>query len=166
MAPVERVHHAEPVDTTPSPATPPEKRLATDGMKFKDAGTKVKILVADDNEMNALALDDYLTAAGYELYFAVDGEEAVARAEEVEPDLILMDIQMPKVSGVDATKRLRSNPRFAETPILAITALATPEDRELCLAAGANAFIAKPFLLKELAKAIDEWLPRASTAMG
>jgi CheY-like chemotaxis protein len=71
-----------------------------------------------------------------------------------------MDIQMPNVSGVEATKRLRSNPRFAHTPILAITALAMPGDRELCLAAGANAYIAKPFLLKELAKAIREWLGR------
>ena len=75
------------------------------------------------------------------------------------PDLILMDIQMPKISGVEATRRLRANPRFAETPILALTALAMPGDRELCLAAGASAYIAKPFLLKDLVRTIREWLP-------
>jgi CheY-like chemotaxis protein len=160
LATFETVHHAEPVESAETTGLPPEERPATAGTEIERPGAKAKILVADDNEMNVMALDDYLTAAGYELYFAADGEQAVARAEEVVPDLILMDIQMPNVSGVEATKRLRSNPRFADTPILAITALAMPGDRELCLAAGANAYIAKPFLLKELAKAIREWLPR------
>ena len=73
-------------------------------------GARPKILVADDNEMNALALEDYLTAVGYDLYFAGDGEQALERAEEVGPDLILMDIQMPKISGVEATRRLRATP--------------------------------------------------------
>lgn len=122
--------------------------------------TRPKILVADDNEMNALALEDYLTAVGYDLYFAADGEQALARAEEIGPDLILMDIQMPKISGVEATRRLRRNPRFANTPILALTALAMPGDRELCLAAGASAYISKPFLLKDLVRMIEEWLQR------
>jgi CheY-like chemotaxis protein len=122
---------------------------------------RAKILIADDNEMNALALEDYLTAIGYELYFAADGEQALARAEEVAPDIILMDIQMPKISGVEATRRLRSNPRFARTPILALTALAMPGDRELCLAAGASAYISKPFLLKDLVRMIEEWLQRS-----
>jgi CheY-like chemotaxis protein len=98
---------------------------------------------------------------GFDLYFAADGEQALARAEEIGPDLILMDIQMPKVSGVEATRLLRSNPRFAHTPILALTALAMPGDRELCMAAGASAYIAKPFLLKDLVKTIQEWLPQA-----
>jgi CheY-like chemotaxis protein len=111
--------------------------------------------------MNALALDDYLSAMGYDLYFAVDGEQALAQADTVVPDLILMDIQMPKISGVEATRRLRKDPRFVNTPILALTALAMPGDRELCLAAGASAYISKPFLLKDLVRTIEEWLARS-----
>jgi CheY-like chemotaxis protein len=158
LATRETVHYAEPVDNAGSYATPPDEQPAA-AAEQNLSGARPKILVADDNEMNALALEDYLTAVGYDLYFAADGEQALARAEEVEPDLILMDIQMPKISGVEATRRLRANPRFADTPILALTALAMPGDRELCLAAGASAYIAKPFLLKDLVRTIREWLP-------
>jgi CheY-like chemotaxis protein len=131
----------------------------------KDAG-KAKILLADDNEMNVIALDDYLTCAGYELHLAEDGERALQRADEVCPDLILMDIQMPRMSGVEAIRRLRATPKFADTPILALTALAMPGDRELCLAAGASAYIAKPFLMRELVKTIEAWLAVTHTAEG
>lgn len=141
------------------PAQPEIERSTREGVG-EQPRAKAKILVADDNEMNALALEDYLTAVGYDLYFAADGEQALARAEEIGPDLILMDIQMPKISGVEATRRLRKNPRFADTPILALTALAMPGDRELCLAAGASAYISKPFLLKDLVRMIEEWLRR------
>jgi CheY-like chemotaxis protein len=119
---------------------------------------KAKILIADDNEMNVIALDDYLTNAGYDLYFAADGEQALQRAEEICPDVILMDIQMPRMSGVEATRRLRADPRFVNTPILALTALAMPGDRELCLASGASAYISKPFLMRDLVKIIEQWL--------
>jgi CheY-like chemotaxis protein len=158
LATRETVHYAEPVDNAGPYASPPDEQPAA-AAEQQPPGAKPKILVADDNEMNALALEDYLTAVGYDLYFAADGEQALARAEEVGPDLILMDIQMPKISGVEATRRLRANPRFADTPILALTALAMPGDRELCLAAGASAYIAKPFLLKDLVRTIREWLP-------
>jgi CheY-like chemotaxis protein len=158
LATRETVHYAEPVDNAAPYASPPEEQPAA-AAEQNLPGARPKILVADDNEMNALALEDYLTAVGYDLYFAADGEQALARAEEVGPDLILMDIQMPKISGVEATRRLRANPRFADTPILALTALAMPGDRELCLAAGASAYIAKPFLLKDLVRTIREWLP-------
>ncbi len=158
MATRETVHYAEPVDNAGPYASPPDEQ-PTAATAPGVPGARPKILVADDNEMNALALEDYLTAVGYDLYFAADGEQALVRAEEVGPDLILMDIQMPKISGVEATRRLRANPRFAATPILALTALAMPGDRELCLAAGASAYIAKPFLLKDLVRTIREWLP-------
>jgi CheY-like chemotaxis protein len=157
LASRETVHFAEPVENAGAYASPPDEHPAA--AEQNSPGAKPKILVADDNQMNALALEDYLTAVGYDLYFAADGEQALARAEEVGPDLILMDIQMPKISGVEATRRLRADPRFAGTPILALTALAMPGDRELCLAAGASAYIAKPFLLKDLVRAIREWLP-------
>jgi CheY-like chemotaxis protein len=158
LATRETVHYAEPVDNA-GPYTSPSDEQPAATAEQNPQGAKPKILVADDNEMNALALEDYLTAVGYDLYFAADGEQALAQAEEVGPDLILMDIQMPKISGVEATRRLRANPRFADTPILALTALAMPGDRELCLAAGASAYIAKPFLLKDLVRTIREWLP-------
>jgi signal transduction histidine kinase/CHASE1-domain containing sensor protein/ActR/RegA family two-component response regulator len=125
------------------------------------AACQARILAVDDNELNLLALEDYLTSAGFQLFFANDGEQALQQAQEIQPDLILMDIQMPKMNGMEATRRLRSDPRFAATPILALTALAMPGDRELCLDAGANAYISKPFLLKELVKTINDWLAHA-----
>jgi CheY-like chemotaxis protein len=158
LATRETVHSAEPVNNAGPNPSPPDEQPAAAAQQAPPS-VRPKILVADDNEMNALALEDYLTAIGYDLSFAADGEQALTRAEEVGPDLILMDIQMPKISGVEATRRLRANPRFAQTPILALTALAMPGDRELCLAAGASAYIAKPFLLKDLFRTIREWLP-------
>jgi CheY-like chemotaxis protein len=75
-------------------------------------------------------------------------------AEETSPDIILMDIQMPAMDGLEATRRLRSNPRFASTPIIALTALAMPGDRERCLEAGATEYMSKLVSLKGLVKAI------------
>jgi CheY-like chemotaxis protein len=135
-----------------------------DGYATQAPTSQAKILVADDNEMNVIALDDYLTHAGYQLYIAGDGEQALRYAEEFSPDLILMDIQMPRMSGVEAIRRLRAIPKFANTPILALTALAMPGDRELCLAAGASAYIAKPFLMRDLLKTIEGWLAAVNTA--
>ena len=159
MATHETVHYAEPVDNAGTHASPPDEQPAA-AAEQNPQSARPKILVADDNEMNALALEDYLTAVGYDLYFAGDGEQALEHAEEVGPDLILMDIQMPRSAVWKPHAAFsRQARRFVDTPILALTALAMPGDRELCLAAGASAYIAKPFLLKDLVRTIREWLP-------
>ncbi|BFM40084.1 PAS domain S-box protein [Synechocystis sp. LKSZ1] len=116
------------------------------------------LLLAEDNAANALTMVGYLQVKGYRLLSAKDGEEALALAEAHHPDLILMDIQMPRISGLEAIQRIRANPDLTQTPIIALTALAMEGDRERCLAAGANEYISKPVKLKELLALIETLL--------
>ncbi len=122
------------------------------------------ILLAEDNELNINTLSDFLVNQGYRLIVTRNGKEAVSRTREEKPDIILMDIQMPEVDGLEAIRRLRQDaaPNIATIPIIAITALAMPGDRERCLAAGANDYISKPISLKGLVKAIGSQLKTAS----
>jgi len=99
---------------------------------------------------NILTVGEYLKDHGYGVVTAHDGLEAIEKAEEINPDIILMDIQMPAMDGLEATRRLKRNPRFASTPVIALTALTMPGDRERCLAAGANEYMSKPVSLKKL----------------
>ena len=122
--------------------------------------TAARILLAEDNEANILALSTYLRAKGYDLMIARDGHEALALANETRPDLILMDVQMPKLDGLAATRQLRATPEFFTTPIIALTALAMPGDAQRCLSAGASEYITKPVLLKDLLKTIRRLLPQ------
>ncbi len=112
------------------------------------------ILLAEDNEANASTISSYLGAKGYRLERARTGQEAVELAQTHHPDLILMDIQMPDLDGLEASRQIRADPRLSETIIVALTALAMPQDSERCLAAGINEYIRKPIKLKELAEAV------------
>jgi CheY-like chemotaxis protein len=116
------------------------------------------LLMAEDNAANIEVMGDYLQFKGYTLVLAANGVDALVKAEECNPRLILMDIQMPVMDGLEATRRLRADPRFASTPIIALTALAMTGDRERCLAAGANDYLSKPVILKELLKKIGDLL--------
>ena len=113
------------------------------------------ILLAEDNMANILTIGEYVESYGYEVVVAHDGGEAITKAEQVRPGLILMDIQMPGMNGLEAISLLRADPRFAATPIIALTALAMPGDRDRCIAAGANEYMSKPVSLKGLLKAIN-----------
>jgi PAS domain S-box-containing protein len=117
-----------------------------------------RILLAEDNDANILMVRDYLENHGYQISVAHHGVEALEKAVEISPDLILMDIQMPKMDGLEATRRLRSMPEFATLPIIALTAFAMPGDQERCLEAGANEYLAKPVSLKRLLNLISEFL--------
>ena len=119
------------------------------------------ILIAEDNETNINTLYDFLLSKHYRLSVARNGQEAIDLALENKPDIILMDIQMPKVTGLEAIARIRANPSLANIPIIALTALAMPGDRERCLNIGANEYMAKPVSLRKLAITIDELLSRA-----
>jgi CheY-like chemotaxis protein len=101
---------------------------------------------------------DYLEMAGYQLLTASDGLKGIEVAKAKHPALILMDIQMPGMDGLEATRRLRADPDFRTTPIIALTALAMRGDRERCLAAGATDYLAKPVSLKKLVQMIEEYL--------
>jgi PAS domain S-box-containing protein len=119
-----------------------------------------RILLAEDNEANIQSLQEYLSAKGYEVIIARTGREAIARAAEERVDIILMDIQMPEIDGIEAIRRLRAAPNTAITPIIALTALAMPGDRERCLEAGADDYLTKPVSLKGLVATIGRWAHR------
>ncbi|HNB37014.1 MAG TPA: PAS domain S-box protein, partial [Anaerolineales bacterium] len=123
---------------------------------------KATILLAEDMETNTMMISDYLESLGFTVVTAVNGREAVERTEAYSPDLILMDIQMPVMDGLEATRHLRTDPRFATVPIIALTALAMTGDRERCLEAGATEYISKPVNLKQLAELIRTLLQAGS----
>jgi CheY-like chemotaxis protein len=140
---------------------PVDAAAPSDGVLARDDAeltTSPLILLAEDNPANINVLSIFLTAKGYRTILAANGNEAVEIAERDRPDLILMDIQMPGMDGIEAIVWMRQNPQLAEVPIIAVTSLAMKGDRERCLAAGATDYLAKPVQLKQLNLKIQEWL--------
>jgi PAS domain S-box-containing protein len=121
-----------------------------------------RILLAEDNEATIDVLSDYLQAHGYEVIVARNGAEAVIAAQGDRVALILMDIQMPGMDGLEAIHRLRADPDTQDVPVIALTALAMPGDRERCLEAGANVYLAKPLNLRALLATIRSQLGNAT----
>jgi PAS domain S-box-containing protein len=117
------------------------------------------LLLVEDNQPNAEMLKAFVLAIGYRVTHVNSGEDALQEVDRERPEAILMDIQMPGMDGWETTRRLKSNPTTAEIPVIAVTALAMPEDRARCAAAGVNAFFAKPLKLRELAEALQKWVP-------
>ncbi|MFN4786131.1 MAG: response regulator [Pseudanabaena sp.] len=116
------------------------------------------VLLAEDSEANIISISTYLHAKEYRLVVAKNGEEAIALAKSQRPNLILMDIQMPRLDGLEAIRQIRLDPNLVHIPIVALTALAMSGDRERCLEAGANEYLSKPVKLKELSLAIEKLL--------
>ena len=117
-----------------------------------------KILVVEDNPDNRILITDVLTSLDYETVVAVDGEEGVQAAEKEIPDLILMDLSLPKMDGWTATGRIKANPDLEHIPVIALTAHAMVGDREKALQAGCDDYISKPIDLRELANKLQEYL--------
>jgi two-component system, cell cycle response regulator DivK len=118
-----------------------------------------RILVVDDQEDNRRILRDLLTANGFAIIEALTGEEAVAKAEAETPDLILMDIQLPGIDGYEATRRIKAEPALRATPLIVVTSYALSGDDAKALAAGADAYVAKPFSPRALLAKVREFLP-------
>ncbi|MCB9433264.1 MAG: response regulator [Ardenticatenaceae bacterium] len=116
------------------------------------------ILIVEDNELNRDTLRDILEFENYRVSIAQNGQEAIWKTNEEMPNLILMDIQMPIMNGLEATQSIRENPRTAEIPIIVLTGLAMQWDRERCLAMGANAYLTKPISYQTLIEKISSFL--------
>ena len=123
-----------------------------------EPGATPLILIVDDNTFSMRGLKDYLVFKGYCVELAADGETAIERAEGLHPDLILMDIQMPGMDGLEAIRRIRLVPGLSAIPIVALTALAMPGDRDRTLEAGATEYVSKPASLDQLHRLIRSLL--------
>jgi PAS domain S-box-containing protein len=150
---------AQPVEMQPAPAMP-------EGCLSGYAGPRRRVLVTDDLAENRAFLVDALGQLGFEVAEAVDGRDGLAKAQSLRPDLILMDIVMPEMDGLEATRRLREIPFLAQVPIIAVSASASSADEEKSLAQGANVFLPKPVdlrrLLAEIGRLLNlEWIEEA-----
>jgi len=129
----------------------------------KPAQAANRILVVEDNQVNQKVVTTVLKKRGFEIELANNGEQALQKLEEsMAFDLILMDIQMPVLDGLEATRRIRQDPRWRDLPILAMTAHAMSGDRERCLDAGMNGYISKPVHPSHLLRVLSDYLPAAT----
>ncbi|MFC1909470.1 response regulator [Chloroflexota bacterium] len=116
--------------------------------------------MVEDNPASLKLIEMTLRPHGYMLLKATDGEEALEKAVKENPDLIIMDIQLPKISGLEVTKKLRQMPEFHETHIIAVTAYAMKGDEERMIEAGCDAYLAKPIDTDELSRVVAEMMKR------
>lgn len=123
-----------------------------------DDSTKPLLLFADDDELNIVLYSEYLRRKDFRVVTATNGREAIEHAIANQPDLILMDLQMPEVDGLTAMRQLRALPQFSKTPIVALTAQAMEGDKEQCIEAGADLYLSKPVSLKKLLNTITKTL--------
>ncbi|PYN47420.1 MAG: response regulator [Candidatus Rokuibacteriota bacterium] len=117
------------------------------------------VLHIEDNEYNRKIVRQLLSRTSFRLLEAVDGEEGLAVAQRELPDLILMDVQLPRLSGLDATRLLRADPRTAKIPLVVVTSFALSGDDRRAMDAGASAYLAKPYSPRDLMALINRFLP-------
>ncbi|KCZ46403.1 MULTISPECIES: response regulator [unclassified Hyphomonas] len=119
-----------------------------------------KVLVVEDNELNMRLFCDLLDAYGYETYQCRDGAKAVEIARREQPDLIIMDIQLPEVSGLDITRWLKDDEKVAHIPVLAVTAFAMRADEQRVREAGCEGYLSKPIQIMTFIKAVESLMPK------
>ena len=116
------------------------------------------ILNVEDNEAKRKIVRYLFASKGYTVIEAVDGEEGVRMAEQERPDIILMDVQLPKMDGYEATRRIKANPALRDIPIVAVTSFALSGDDEMAMEAGCDDYIAKPFKPRNLLEKVEKLL--------
>ena len=119
------------------------------------------ILYIEDNEYNRKIVRRLMAGTDYRLVEAADAETGVSMAQQAPPQLILMDVQLPKMSGLDATRILKADPRTSGIPIIVITSFALSGDREKAAAAGADSYLAKPYSPRALLALVRQYLPES-----
>ncbi len=119
------------------------------------------VLYVEDNEYNRKIVRQLLSRTTYRLIEATDGEAGVAMARQEGPDLVLMDVQLPKMSGLDATRALRADAATAQIPVIVVTSFALSGDDQRAMAAGASAYLAKPYSPRDLLTLIRKFAPES-----
>ena len=122
-----------------------------------------RILVVEDHEDNRRILRDLLTSAGFQLIEAETGPDGVQMAKVHQPDLILMDLQLPGIDGYEAARQIKAESRLSSVPIIAVTSYALSGDEERAFAAGCSAYISKPYSPRQLLARIREHLPASAS---
>lgn len=117
-----------------------------------------KILIVEDNDLNLKLFNDLLQAHGYQTVEIKDGLDAVGVVKRHKPDLIIMDIQLPEISGLDVTKKIKADKEIANIPVIAVTAFAMKDDEEKILRAGCQAYISKPISIVSFLDTIRKFL--------
>ena len=123
--------------------------------------TRKRILIVEDNELNMKLLRDVLEAYGYETITTAEGMAGVALAIERRPDLILMDLQLPDISGYDAVGQLKRDPATRDIPVVAVTAFAMADDERKALASGCDGYVAKPISLRDFIGVVERFIGAA-----
>jgi CheY-like chemotaxis protein len=121
--------------------------------------SSARVLIVEDNPLNLKLVRDVLLMAGFEVIEARTGEDGVARAQDSQPDLILMDLQLPGVDGTQAMRTIKASPSGSRIPIVALTAFAMSEDRDRALRNGFDGYLSKPISVRDLPRQIAELLP-------
>jgi CheY-like chemotaxis protein len=117
------------------------------------------ILIVEDNRHDRSLVAFLLGAFGHATIVSANGMDAIERAREMAPDLVLMDILMPEMDGYEAMRQLRRQPSLGKTPIIALTAIADPDERQRALDAGFDGYMTKPIIVTDFASQVDRWIP-------
>jgi len=115
------------------------------------------ILIVEDNEKNMKLVRDILQFKGYQTIEAVTGNQGLALAREKQPDLILMDIQLPDINGIEALRQIRAEPALSKTPVVAVSASVMPDEQQKIVASGFDAYITKPIDLKSFVATVEKF---------
>ena len=140
----------------------PDTADATRTPERRFQAKRKRILIVEDDRLSLIVLRQLLTAQGYEILHSSEGWDGINRARNEQPDLILMDINLPDISGLDATLLLKQDDQTKSIPIVAVTACVTPGDKANALNSGCAAYIAKPVDIGNLLRTVELFLPSSS----